>query len=126
MRGKDFERFARNLAKNCSKQSFKRFIRSNPSACYRTAISRLYYGILHQTKEWLNRRGIHFKDREIGRIHLIVRNRIKEIDPEAADILKKLHNLRKVADYELDAPVDYPEWRKALHYAKIFKGRLGL
>ena len=118
MRGKDFERFAKHLAKGCPKRSFQRF----SSACYRTAISRLYYGILHQTKEWLNRRGIHFKDREIGRIHLIVRNRIEKIDPEAADILKKLHNLRKIADYELDAPVDYPEWRKALYY----KRRLGL
>jgi len=126
MHPKEFERFARGLAKNCNKRNFRKLIRSNPSACYRTAISRLYYGILHQVKERLSKRGFSLKEREIGRIHLIVRNRLAEIDPEAAKTLKRLHELRKEADYELDTPIGYPEWKKALWYAKILKRRLGL
>jgi len=126
MHPKEFERFAINLAKNCNKRTFKKLTHTNTSACYRTAISRLYYGILHQIKEWLSKRGFPLKEREIGRIHLIVRNRLKEIDPEAAKTLKQLHDLRKEADYELDIPIGYPEWKKAFWYAKILKRRLGL
>jgi len=126
MQPKELERFAINLAQNCNKRTFKKLTHTNTSACYRTAISRLYYGILHQIKEWLSKRGFPLKEREIGRIHLIVRNRLKEIDPEAAKTLKQLHDLRKEADYELDIPIGYPEWKKAFWYAKILKRRLGL
>jgi len=123
---KEFERFAIGLAKNCNKRNFRKLIHSNPSACYRSSISRLYYGILHQIKNWLAERGFPLKEREMGRIHLIVRNRLAKIDLEAAKALKHLHELRKEADYELDIPIGYPEWKKALWYAKILKRRLGL
>ncbi len=125
MRPKEFERFAIGLAKTCSKRSFRKLTRSS-EACYRSAISRLYYGILHQVREWLSKRGFPLRKREIGRIHLIVRNHLAEIDPEAAKALRRLHELRKESDYELDIPVGYPEWKKALWYAKILKRRLGL
>ncbi len=125
MQPKEFERFAISLAKNCSKKSFRKLSRS-PEACYRTAIGRLYYGILHQVKEWLSKRGFPLRKREIGRIHLIVRNHLAEIDPESAKTLKRLHELRKEADYELNISIGYPEWKKALWYAKILKRRLGL
>jgi uncharacterized protein (UPF0332 family) len=62
----------------------------------------------------------------MGRIHLIVRNKLADIDLEAARALKKLHELRKEVDYDLETPVGYSEWKKALWYAKILKRRLGL
>jgi len=122
----EFERFAVRLAKNCSKRKFRKAVSTSLSACYRTAISRLYYGILHQVKDWLIKRGYTFKEREQGRIHLIVRNHLSNLDIESAKFLKRLHELRKEADYELDIPVGYYEWKKALWYAKILKRRLGL
>ena len=126
MQPKEFERFAMGLAKNCNKRNFRKLIHSNPSACYRSAISRLYYGILHRIKNWLAERGFPIKEREIGRIHLIVRKRLAEVDRVSALYLKLLHTLRKQADYDLNSDVGYKEWKTALFYAKLIKRRLGI
>ena len=130
MKGKDFERFAIGLAKNCKSKNFRKIVRTSDAVCYRTAISRLYYGILHEIKEWLAKNGNPLREREIGRIHLIVRNRLKAMGSkeikEAAEYLKLLHELRKEADYDLESPIGYAEWRTAFYYAKMIKRRIGL
>jgi uncharacterized protein (UPF0332 family) len=101
--GKAFEKEAYNLAKKAKNLKGK-----TEEVKFRIAIGRLYYGILHQVIYWLKtQQNILIKKRERGKIHAIVRERLKEIDPIASKNLKLLHDLRKEADYEPENFISY-------------------
>jgi len=104
--GKNFEKEAYQLVKEA-----RNLIGTAKEIRLRNAIGRLYYGILHQLVYWLKKqKNISIKKRERGKIHSIVRKRLKNIDPIAARYLKLLHDLRKEADYEPENYISYGDW----------------
>lgn len=75
----------------------------NVEARYRTSISRAYYATHLISRQKLESKGYSFpKDKKI---HMNVIKSMKKENYIIGDMLYKLHENRKDADYELDQPI---------------------
>lgn len=68
----------------------------------RSAISRAYYACFHRARDYARRSSMGI--RQDGSAHVAVRRFLEERDQEAAFELKRLHTVRKRADYDIPFP----------------------
>jgi hypothetical protein len=99
----------------------------------RSVVNRLYYGVFHQTMEFLRERhgAVTFQpgvDPATGRFegsHQVVASRLQAVDQPAAGVLARLRRRRLIADYDLAARWD-PRWRaQAWELVNYLRGRFG-
>ena len=95
-------------------------------ALRRTIVNRTYYGVLHAIAEELEKMGKFKRKRETPKIHSIVIGRLKSICPFAGDLLEKLHELRKKADYDLDLPFRKEDLKTSQFLAELILKEVNL
>ncbi len=122
MRGKEFIRFADSLSKRSAFQE----------SLVRTAISRYYYGAFLEVRDFLmNLRSKGRKHipnlKNNPKVHILTARHIgNEGYTEIAYMLSKLHQLRKIADYDINIPVTVADMKFARVLSKTIIQILGV
>lgn len=119
MRGREFIRVAKMIELVSRTEKGKR-----KEALLRTAVSCIYYGTLHEVISFLEEHGTRI-NRDF-KVHQTVRESLRAKGYESTSKrLKTLHDLRKMADYELHKPVDRKHFKKALKLTKLILREVG-
>ncbi len=76
-------------------------IQESDEACERSAISRAYYAAFHEARFYC---GAHGQVVTVNNTHLELRRRLEQLgEDQIALDLRELHDMRKTADYDLEA-----------------------
>ena len=118
MRGRDYIRLAKKMELTARMETG-----AMKEALLRRAVSTLYYGVLHEVIDFLRERGM--KVRRSYKVHETVRILLAYRIPEAGAWMGKLHKLRTFADYEIDKPFTYSDYKTALQLAKLVLREVG-
>ncbi|HHJ63311.1 MAG TPA: hypothetical protein ENJ61_00225 [Aquifex aeolicus] len=89
----------------------------------RRAVSTLYYGVLHEVIAFLEEGGVRVNRNY--RVHETVRTLLSNRIPKAGIWMGKLHKLRTFADYDIDKPFTYSDYKNALQLAKLVLREVG-
>ena len=119
MRGREFIRIAKEMELIARVPEGSR-----KEAWLRSAISSIYYGTLHEVIDFLEEHGTRINRN--FKVHNTVRESLKAKGyTETSKRLKVLHDLRKMADYELHKPTDRKRFKKALALSKLILREVG-
>jgi len=118
MRGREFIRIAKQmeLIARAEKGDKK-------EAWLRRAVGSIYYGVLHEVIAFLEERGITV-NRDY-RVHETVGTLLGNRMPEAGAWIRKLRKLRTLADYDMEKPLLYSDYKTALQLAKLILREVG-
>lgn len=83
----------------------------------RQAVRLIYYGVFLELREKLRNKGFSIRQNQPHSFILFILNQIA--DDDVVSSYKELKELREKADYELDIPIDFPEFRRAKFLAKF-------
>jgi len=84
-------------------------------ACFRSAISRAYYAVFHESRVYLNDSGLMH-----AQVYNTLRDRPSRIDKQLFEAFRLTRRSREVADYERSKEVHAEDAEKVIRSARKF------